>query len=270
MRASDRDRNLHMLRASERRLAASICEFTEGPDYTVYRSEAFPHFYAGNGLVAHRRLRKSLDDWVDLFQRNFPAERYNHITVVLPQGTADDALLADAAARGFHVVTEVLMAAPLSAIATGMSSTPAAQIATLAGEDDMRRLYELHLGDARAEDWFVDEPGFADLFGKTITVSRAVGVQWRGIQAPGAEGGLHAALGFFDEAKLCRLQEVMTAPLVRSRGLATLLIGEVAARARARGVEAIGLFAEDGGAGHRLYRKLGFQELARDVTLMHY
>jgi len=62
----------------------------------------------------------------------------------------------------------------------------------------------------------------------------------------------------------------MTTPSARRKGLATLLVTEAAARARQRGARFTGLFTEGAGEGLRLYRKLGFEPLDRDVILMHY
>jgi GNAT superfamily N-acetyltransferase len=103
-----------------------------------------------------------------------------------------------------------------------------------------------------------------------MKASKGVGVQWIGANLDRAHERLDSALGFFDEDRLCRLQEVMTAQPARGKGLATLLLREVAARAVQRGLNYVGLLAEDRSDGHRLYQKLGFRELDRDVTLMHY
>ena len=46
----ERSSPLELLRASEHRLMEGVCTFTHEEGYAVIRSEAFPRFYAGNGL----------------------------------------------------------------------------------------------------------------------------------------------------------------------------------------------------------------------------
>ena len=134
----------------------------------------------------------------------------------------------------------------------------------------MQSLYELHAAQTRQEEWFEDEAGLRELFGKTMAMSDPVGVEWLAVNVSEHAPDIDSALGFFDHGELCRLQEVITAPSMRRLGLATLLICEAARRALARGMESIGLFAEVDGAASRLYTRLGFRECARDVTILRY
>lgn len=261
---------LKALRASERRLAASICSFRQEAGYQVFRSDEFPNFYAGNGiLVEGQQPEIGLEDWIKTFRRNFPEDRYHHITLIFPGKTADQRLLDEAAARGFHVIAEVMMAASTAMIgqrAPASSPEPPTRPLNIV---DREALYQLHLEEARTEDWFVDNKDFRELFQKTMTISDRVGIHWLGSFDPGSTE-LFSALGYFDQGRLCRLQEVMTAPQARGKGFASQLIRLVARMAQQRNVDSIGLFAEEDGEGHRLYLKLGFQELARDITVMHY
>lgn len=264
---------LEMLRASEHRLASTICSFHREPGYTVMRSDAFPNFYAGNALLIHEpHDSRPLEAWVSQFQRFFPSDCYRHITLIFPSATNEAAVLEAGRRKGFKSFTEVLMAAPVSRLAGALGADASRVSIRILGTTaaDEQLVYRLHLPDARDEDWFIDEDDFKQLFRKTMTASTGVGVQWIAATLAAQTDHVDSALGFFDEDRLCRLQEVMTTSLARGKGLASLLIREVAARARQRGVPLIGLFAEEAGEGHRLYRKLGFEPLDRDVILMRY
>jgi ribosomal protein S18 acetylase RimI-like enzyme len=263
-------RCLELLRASERRLMEGICTFTQEDGYVVVRSEAFPRFYSGNGLIAETRHReRGIQEWVDLYRRHFPAKRYRHVTLRFPADTIDSHLLEQAAPRGFRVVTEALMVAP--SVVVGQREDPRrSRIRSLSTAADMQSLYELHAAQAREAEWFEDEAAVRELFRKTVSMSEQAGVEWLAISLDELTADVDAALGCFDEGDLCRLEEVITAPPMRRLGLATLLVREVARRAHARGIESVGLFAEVGGTASRLYTRLGFRECARDVTILHY
>jgi predicted GNAT family acetyltransferase len=261
---------LEPLRASERRLMESICTFTEEDGYAVIRSEAFPRFYAGNGLIADtRHPERGIKEWVKLYRRHFPVERYRHVTLGFPADTISPGVVEQATQQGFHVVTEALMTAPTAVVAQRQDSRRS-QIRSLSSAADMQSLYELHAAQTRQEEWFEDETGIRELFDKTMAMSHHVGVDWLAVGVGELGSDIDSALACFDQGELCRLQEVITAPSMRRLGLATLLICEVARRALARGIESVGLFAEVGGGASRLYTRLGFRECARDVTILYY
>ncbi len=269
---SDRAPWRKMLRASDHRLRSALCTFREEQGYCVFRSDKFPEFYAGNGLMIKRpHPDKTLDDWITLFHDSFPRDQYRHVTLTLHADTASPRLLDEAERRGYHVIHEVLMAAASRALAhLADRPEPRASTRVLTGSDDMRSLYELHLSRARGEDWFGEESDFSGLFGKTMAVSEAVDITWLAAKLTNSCNPLDSALGFFDHGKLCRLQEVITAPGSRGQGLATMLIREAGRRAVLRRAETVGLIAEVDGDGHRLYQGLGFREFDREVTLLDY
>jgi ribosomal protein S18 acetylase RimI-like enzyme len=260
------------VRASERRLARAICTFRRGPGYEVFQSEEFPGFYAGNGIVSDgTRAELGIDEWVAIFRSHFPRERYHHVTLVFPHGTAPAELFDEARQRGLRVFPEVLMAAPVRGLERRRAPGPAGQAPQLLDlARDRERLFELHLLEAATADWFDSPESFRGLFNKTMALSERLGMEWLAVGRADGHGPLEAALAYFDEQPVCRLQEVITSPAARRRGLATRLIRETAARAARRGIAAIGLVAEEGEDGHRLYRSLGFAELSRDVTIMEY
>jgi GNAT superfamily N-acetyltransferase len=260
------------VRASERRLAHAICSFQASSGYEVFRSDEFPGFYAGNGiLVSGKRPELRVEDWVAVFREHFPNPPFSHVTVVFPDGTASTQLLDAAREQGLRVFPEFLMATQSEMLAQARNSEPSApvpQVLDLAR--DREQLFALHLAEASEADWFEGPEAFRGLFNKTMALSDRVGIEWLAIREAGGGPSLAAALGYFDESPICRLQEVITAPAVRRHGLATRLIREAASRAVDRGVPAVGLVAEEGGEGHRLYRSLGFVELGCDITVMHY
>src|SRR4051812_46026473 len=106
----EQNARVRLLRASERRLLDGICTFTEEDGYVVMRSEAFPRYYAGNGLIADGlHPDRSLQRWVELYRRHFPVERYRHLTLGFPAHTTSLNVVEQATQKGFHVVIEALM-----------------------------------------------------------------------------------------------------------------------------------------------------------------
>lgn len=262
----------HAVRASERRLAHAICSFKDGPGYQWFRSDEFPGFYAGNGILSDgTRPDLRIEDWVAIFREHFPNPPYRHVTLVFPEGTVAPALLDSARERGFRLFPELLMTASVDVLAGPQPSTATTSMPQLLDlTRDREALFDLHLSESISADWFEDAKSFRGLFNKTMALSERVGMEWLAIKQDDANGALASALGYFDEGPICRLQEVVTAPTARRRGLATCLIRDVATRAARREVSMIGLVAEEGEEGYRLYRSLGFDTLACDVTVMHY
>ena len=257
------------IEGSEDRLLATIGQFEDYGDYEVIRTDRFPAYYAGNGILIRDLGAGDLDFWIGVFHRHFPNPPYRHVTFTFPVDTEDRLLIDQATAAGFVVSEEVLMATESSVVANPAHRRAEHTPRLLNGEADQEALYQLQLAEAREEDWFVDEGDFDMLFGKSRVVSEGAGIRWLGVDRS-VGSGLASALGFFDHEGICRLQEVMTAPDMRGKGMATSLIVEAARLAAARGTPAIGLIADRDGDAIRLYRRLGFTDLADDTSLMLY
>lgn len=259
----------HAIEGSDDRLLETIGEFQDYGAYEVVRTDRFPAYYAGNGILIRDAGAGDLDFWIEVFHRHFPDPPYRHITFSFPTGIADRALVDQADAGGFVLSDEVLMAAEVSVVADPAHLRGGHLPRLLTTEADREALYRLQLDEARDENWFVDEDDFKMLFAKSRMVSEGAGILWLGVDRSDGSG-LASALGFFDHDDVCRLQEVITAPDMRGRGLATSLIVEAARLAGNRGTTAIGLIADKDGEAIRLYRRLGFADLVSDISLMRY
>jgi GNAT superfamily N-acetyltransferase len=170
------------------------------------------------------------------------------------------------------VLKEVFMAATASNLSlegrSGDSGFPEPRL--LSTNEAQPGLYHLHLDESREEDWYLDEEDFRSLFEKTLTIATATGTRWLVVDDPVNAGRFAAALGFFFYGGVCRLQEVITDQAHRKNGLATKLIRAVAARAVESGCDKVALLADPESSAHLLYSRLGFSDLAVEVTLMKY
>jgi len=261
---------LSAVRGSERRVMSSICTFENHGAYEVFKSEEFPKFYAGNGIAILQPSNDDIVHWVAVFHRHFSATQFRHLTLCFAEDAWRDALAEQAEQAGFSQSIEVPLAAPAERLAGDGENEPSTTTTRLLhSPTDMQALYRLHLDESRDLDWFIDDDDFKGLFAKTLAVSERVGITWLGIDAPHGDG-LISALGYFDHTGVCRLQEIITAEPFRRKGLATRLIRDAATRATARGIGAVGLITELDSEAHSLYRRLGFVDLGREITLMAY
>lgn len=263
---------LGAIRASEQLAIDAVCSSTAHEGYTVFRSERFPHFYGGNGLrIGADTLGPPLATWVEIFHRHFDPEKYRHVTIVVPGALWTAEAEREAEQAGLGVYRETYMAARAETLARQASRLdPGVAPLLLSTWDAAAGLYQLHLEESRDEDWFTDETDFRALFDKTVAIAEGTHTSWLAVPDPDQTGKYAAALGFFPCAGIWRLQEVITAPAWRGRGLGTSLLGEVGRRASAAGSAVVALAADPEGDAHRLYRRLGFVDLACDVTLMRY
>lgn len=263
---------LAAIRASEQLAMDAVCSATVHSGYTVFRSDRFPNFYGGNGLrITGATLQQSLANWVEVFHQHFEPSRYKHVTIVVPGALWTAEAEREAKQAGLGVFRETYMAVRSETLAGEAGHLePIVEPTLLSTWDAAAGLYQLHLEESRNEDWFTDEADFRALFDKTMAISEGTHTSWLAAPDPAQAGRYVAALGFFPCAGIYRLQEVITAPAWRGRGLATNLLSAVGRRAQEAGSAVVALAADPEGDAHRLYRRLGFVDLACDVTLMRY
>src|ERR1700754_4138899 len=73
--------DLQTLLTTEWQLHEPLCNFIQKEeDYTVFRSEQFPHFYGANGIRIHRSGGRALADWEAVFDEYFEKPLYGHKT----------------------------------------------------------------------------------------------------------------------------------------------------------------------------------------------
>ena len=244
-----------------------IATFEQHAGWSVYRSDAFPHYYGGNGLELDAPGR-SLHEWEDLFRAAFDPAVYGHVTLSLSGDLEAFAPLADEArAAGYHVSVDVYLVAtkpvPVRAPLPGL------QLEWLRGQESWDRLRRFEGRLAQGYDWY-DGPESSDgLFAKTRFISEQIGIEW--VALVDGQREIRSKLGLFRHGRVCRLQDVATERGHRRRGLATRLLA-VALRRALIDLEADGLVvcAEQGHDAISLYRRLGFQEVGEAMTLMRY
>ena len=142
----------------------------------------------------------------------------------------------EARASQYHVDHEIFLfldapPAPAAEVPTGFELR---EIGTDAEWEMMRRLDD---ASNRDEDWF--EEGDSMLFEKDRVVSEALGMRWFYL-AEAATGRMAAKAGTFVRDDMVSIQELMTAPDLRRRGLdSARRAGGVAERQRCGGGAAL-------------------------------
>ena len=258
------------LQESENRLHQAIgaSESPHGTGYDVFWSDEFPKFYGGNGLFVRKSApERTLADWIELFRSHFSASRFEHILLCFEEGKITPELCSEAESAGFKVSTDLGMVAATETIAVASKLESCYLLET---HEHFESLRALQISEDEGADWFTSVEAFDGLFAKLLALTERVSINWLALPHPEVPGRLGAGLGYFDVPNLCRLQDVITAPDSRRRGFASRLIRETALRARARGVQAIGLIAEGATDAERLYTTLGFHTINREISLMRY
>lgn len=267
---------LACIRATEQNIIDAVCVQEAHAGYVVFRSDKFPNYYGGNGIrIACGEDLASFEKWIDVFHQHFDRARFAHVTLVLPRGAWSPALEASAASLQLFAHHESFMATSsrnLLATTTRALDESVAPARLLSTDEACAGLYALHLEESTAEDWYIDEEDFGRLFEKTIAIAQHTNTRWLAVDHPMKHDApsFAAALGYFYHQGICRLQEVITSPSCRHRGLATYLLSEAARLAMAANIEHVALLADPEADAHRLYRSLGFEDLDAEVTLMRY
>lgn len=118
--------------------------------------------------------------------------------------------------------------------------------------------------------WQQEQPGSApdvhDQLGRRIsTVVPAAETSFLAVR--GDDGAVAARADLYLRGGVAQVEEVMTDPEYRGRGLASLLVLRAVRRARAAGAGLVFLLADGDDWPQQLYRRLGFADLGRLVTL---
>lgn len=259
--------DLQSLLATDLRLLEPLCDIIHADDYVVYRSDRFPHFYGANGIAILRNGGRTLHDWERLFADNFEPERFGHRTFTFLK--QDDCMPLVQAAReaGYDKVQigSFMTAEPL-VFEGGDSERPVRRVES---EDDWTHLRRFHHEAEREESWYTPE-GCDRLVDKTRFVSEAVDIHWLYLQGTGADH-IAAVLGVFLHNGTARLQDVMTHPGYRRRGLASQLLRYVRAYAGERlGADRVALYADNEYFAYQFYSRAGFVPVGETVELMNY
>src|SRR5688500_7250791 len=92
--------------STERRLLEPICSFIKKPNYTVYLSELFPHYYAANGIEIHVLQGRSLAEWEKISSTFFDPQKFEHVTYTFAKSNEFTPLMEQAEKANYHVTTE--------------------------------------------------------------------------------------------------------------------------------------------------------------------
>lgn len=260
---------LHSILATELRLLEPICTFVENDDYLIYRSDQFPNYYGGNGLALQHNNGRTLHDWEAIFHQHFEPERFEHITFSFPMEEQFLPLLEAARTAQYHCTISCYMAATTTQQNKPIS--PEYEVWEIERDEDWERLEQFAQSQYVEGDWFdPNSTGPDRLFEKTRYVSQQIGIKWFAIGRVGKREIL-ARLGVFKHDTICRLQDVETGLEWRRRGLATALVRyAVHYSIHTLGATAVALEADNDYHAIELYRKLGFSECGKQITLMHY
>lgn len=122
---------------------------------------------------------------------------------------------------------------------------------------------------AARQDWRRDEPTWGDavveqLAQRIVTAPEAADTTFLGVHDG---SGVAARADLFVLGGVARVEEVMTRPHARRRGLASALVLHAVALARARGADLVFLVADADDTPQHLYRRLGFTDLGCTVQL---
>jgi len=255
--------------ATEMWLLKPICEFIEGPGYTVFRSSRFRNYYGGNGLNIHEPRGGSLSEWEETFGQYFDSALYQHTTFLFPHDERFSRMVEEARAARYHVSFDSYMFVGNDALCRPL---PAGLVVhRVATEGDWEKLDTFYSRSYAEADWFDPEHNGPDrLAEKRRFTSSELGIDWFYLTRAGEEEVL-AALGLFEHAGICRLQDVETSAEHRRQGFASVLVSAAIDRAlNTLGTQGLALCADSDYHAVDLYRKLGFVEVGATVTLMRY
>jgi GNAT superfamily N-acetyltransferase len=229
-------------------------------DHVVVRTPANPTFHWGNFvLVTDPATTEDAGRWVGTFKRVFPGA--GHVALGLPGLPAGDAY----AAAGLEVGTDDVLYATARPeqrpLADGYTARP------LTTEDD----WEQNVAGALAENERTgeyDRAGHEEFLRRRADQHRALCAAdvARFFGAFTADGQLVSDLGIVDCDGLARYQSVGTDAAHRRQGLAGHLIGLAAGWAAERGCTEWVIVTETTNAAGRLYRSVGFEPDAVQVS----
>ena len=180
-----------------------------------------------------------------------------HVALMRPDGPID--LLADLSARGDRVRWELVMAVGL----TGARAPEELGITELdPGEavfDDVLRATNAAFG--------VDDPVVARQLRAIDRRMRSLGKRYFCVPDPTGPGGVAAVAALVPGEGVAYVDNVVTFPHARGRGLATALVGTVLEHAALGGASDAYLLADRTGPV-QLYERLGFREISRIASTL--
>ena len=251
--------------ATERRLLEPIAEVGDHGDYLVVRSDRFPTYYAENRIDIRRARDGGLDAWEQVFARHFDAGTFEHKTFTFKRTPALEPIAVEGRERGYRVAFLSYL------IATRVQPTgPAPEGFTLARvetEGDWERLRAWDDLVSRDKPWYQGPESSDRLFARLRYVSERIGIEW--LTLLDEQGRIASKLGLFRHGPVYRLQDVVTDPSYRRRGLSSHLLRVALQRAL---TDADGLVVQADVDYHAidLYRKLGFEDVGQSVEMMLY
>lgn len=257
--------NLETLLSTDWRLLEPLCDITRCGEYTVFQSRRFPDFYGANGIYIQQNNGRALTDWEQIFDMYFEQPLYEHKTFSFLKDEASVYLEEQALAAEYNVVQTLsfMQAAPHP----WEGEQP--DIRRVQSEREWNNYRAMSHDTGREEAWY--SPGGCDrLFNKMRYQTEALDIHW--LYIPGLHSDMIGAImGVFLHNGMARLQDVMTHPECRRRGLANRLLRHVMGYAGGvLGAENIVVCADTDYFAIDFYRKVGFQSVGEIVELMKY
>ncbi len=259
------------LRATDRRTLEPAATFTEHGTHTVCRSDRFSNWYHANHIEIRDADGRTLDDWERRFRDLFEPDRFEHLTLILPDRPEIQPLLDEARNRTDDGLTlesyRWLLATDPPDDAT---LAPAFTIRAVRSEQDWAQLRQFDLAEAREQPWYTSDADAARFLDAHRFVADKIDVDWLRL-TPSDSDEILARLGIFKHAGLCRLQSVGTAAPHRRQGHASRLLRHAIHEAVVtRAADGLALATEDDSDAHRLYTSLGFRDVAREHWIFRY
>lgn len=229
-------------------------------DHLVVRTPANPTFHWGNFvLVTDEAAAEDARRWLETFEREFPGA--GHVALGLPRLPADGAY----AAAGLEVGTDDVLYAATQPETRPLTDGYSARALT-ADEDWEQKVAAAVAENDRIREY--DRAGHEDFLRRRADQFRALcdaGVA-RFFGAFVEDGRLVSDLGIVDCGGIARYQTVGTDAGHRRRGLAGHLLGVAAEWAAGRGCTEWVIVTETTNEAGRLYRSVGFEPDAVQVS----
>lgn len=258
----------HEIRDTEFQLLKSICAFQAHEDYTVYKSEAYPGYYAGNGIEILHNNGKQLRHWETVFGEYFDRKISKHLTFTFERNQDTEVLIGAAKDKNYHVEMNAYMAVDSTEQVCLIPDTY--QVKQIESVEDWQRFEVFYDEVSREYDWYDPEYGTRELFAKTRKTSEELDIQWFYI-GPENTSEIWGKLGIFQHENMFRLQDIMVHPDHRRKKLATYLLSYamklVLDTNRGKG---LALIADTEYHAITLYHQLGFRKYGECICMMHY
>jgi ribosomal protein S18 acetylase RimI-like enzyme len=219
-----------------------------------------------------------------LLNADFPAaHNLNRLAVSRPGTAADLAEAAERVLGGAHLphrLIEVADAALGERLAPGLAAYgyQRSQTVLMAATGPARKaapdvpVVELEVAERSAvasQEWRRDRPTWdadmVDQLGRRIVTVLDAAQAWF-LAVRGPSGAVLARADLYLRDGVAQIEEVVTEPAARGRGLATRLVLEAVDQARSAGAELVFLVADADDWPQQLYRRLGFSALGTSAA----